>query len=93
MSFFKNIFKKKEVIRKLTSVSEVLVKDMVILNDSFALPEVLRGKQFEVKEVTTYEYEDEKALEWALRGTDNTEIFLGLDEDDESHYAAADFIK
>jgi hypothetical protein len=83
MSFFKKIFNKSSTeIRKLTNVNQLLVGDIIVLTDSFALPESLRGQEFQVKDVNSYEYEHTVQTEWALIGTNNLEIFLSLEVDD-----------
>lgn len=83
MSFFKKIFKKSaDEPRKLTNVNQLLVGDIIALTDSFALPESLRGQEFQVKAVNSYEFEHKVQTEWALIGTNNLEIFLSLEVDD-----------
>lgn len=83
MSFFKKIFNKSsDAPRKLTKVNQLLMGDIILLNDSFALPEVLRGQEFQVKAINSYEFEHNVQTEWALSGTNNLEIFLTLEVDD-----------
>ncbi|WP_019028432.1 hypothetical protein [Colwellia piezophila] len=83
MSFFNKIFKKSaEQPRKLTEVNQLLVGDIIVLTDSFALPESLRGQEFQVKAVNSYEFEHKVQTEWALVGTNTLEIFLSLEVDD-----------
>ena len=84
MSFFKNIFNKdnKQAQRKLTHVNQLLVGDIIVLTDSFALPEILRNQQLQVTAVNSYEYEQETQTEWTLQGTDDLLLFLTLDVDD-----------
>lgn len=83
MSFFKNIFNKSSnESRKLIEVNQLLVGDIIILTDSFALPESLRGQEFQVKAVNSYEFEEKVQTEWALIGTNALEIFLSLEVDD-----------
>jgi len=83
MSFLKNIFKKNtKEPRKLTQVNQLLIDDIIVLTDSFALPESLRQQQFQVKAVNSYEFEDKVQTEWALVGTNALEIFLSLEVDD-----------
>lgn len=85
MSFIKNLFKKETVERKLTSTDQLTKGDIIVLTDSFGLPENLRQQQFIVKAVNTYEYENSKETEWALQGNDNIELFLSLDIDDTTY--------
>ena len=83
MSFFKKIFNKSpNEPRKLTNVNQLLVGDIIVLTDSFALPESLRGQEFQVKAVNSYEFEEKVQTEWALIGTNALEIFLSLEVDD-----------
>lgn len=83
MSFFKKIFNKSSnESRKLTKVNQLLVGDIIVLTDSFALPESLRGQEFQVKAVNSYEFEERVQTEWALTGTNALEVFLSLEVDD-----------
>ncbi|TYK67419.1 hypothetical protein [Colwellia echini] len=83
MNFLKKIFSKStDTPRKLTKVSQLLVGDIVVLTDSFALPETLRGQQFQVKAINSYEFEHKVQTEWALLGSNHLEIFLSLEVDD-----------
>ncbi len=82
MSFLKNIFSKEKPQRAVTSVSDLRVKDMIVLTDSFALPENLRNQQFQVTAINTYEFEHQNQLEWVLSGPSNIELFLTLEVDD-----------
>jgi hypothetical protein len=72
MSFFKKIFNK----------DALLVGDIIVLTDSFALPQALQGQQLQVTAVNSYEYEQETQTEWSLQGNDELAIFLSLDVDD-----------
>lgn len=69
--------------RVLTSVNDLKAKDMITLNDSFGLPDSLRGQQLEVQSVNTYDYDGEKEVEWVLKGSTDELIHLSLDDDDE----------
>jgi len=83
MSFFKKIFNKSSnKPRQLSKVNQLLVGDIIVLTDSFALPESLRGQEFQVKAVNSYEFEHKVQTEWALLGTNTSEIFLSLEVDD-----------
>lgn len=83
MSFIKKIFNKTEQNqRELTHISQLLVGDIIVLTDSFALPEILRGQQLQVAAVNSYEYENNTQLEWTLQGSDELLLFLSLDVDD-----------
>lgn len=83
MSFFKKIFNKEaQPQRKLTHVNQLLVGDIIVITDSFALPQALRSQQFQVTAVNTYEYEHNTQTEWALQGTEELALFLSLEVDD-----------
>jgi len=85
MSFFKNVFNKKSnkpEQRKLTHVNQLLVGDIIVLTDSFALPEVLRNQQLQITAVNSYEYEQSTQSEWTLQGNNELQLFLSLDVDD-----------
>jgi len=83
MSFFKNVFNKnKPEQRKLTQVNQLLVGDIIVLTDSFALPEILRNQQLQVTAVNSYEYEQSTQSEWTLQGNNELLLFLSLDVDD-----------
>ncbi|MCJ8319078.1 MAG: hypothetical protein MJK12_05565 [Colwellia sp.] len=85
MSFLKKMFGKEEKQRRLTSVRDLNTDDIIVLTDSFALPEVLRQQQFQVTAVNSYEYETVTQTEWTLSGNDEAEIFLSLDVDDKTY--------
>jgi hypothetical protein len=87
MNFFKKTFSKlsgksNTEPRKLSKVNQLLVGDIVVLTDSFALPESLRKQEFQVKAINSYEFEHNTQTEWALLGANEIEIFLSLAVDD-----------
>jgi len=83
MNFLKKIFNKTaNEPRKLTKVNQLLIGDIIVLTDSFALPEALRGQEFQIKAVNSYEIENKVQTEWALVGANALEIFLSLEVDD-----------
>ncbi|NQY62475.1 MAG: hypothetical protein HRT38_01930 [Alteromonadaceae bacterium] len=84
MSFFKNIFKKPVVQRKLNSAKDLKVNDIIVLTDSFALPEALRSQEFQVSAINSYEFEFKTKTEWILTGNNNMELYLSLDVDDKT---------
>lgn len=79
--------------RVLKSVNDLKAKDMITMNDSFALPESLRGQQLEVQSVNTYDYDGNKEVEWVLKGSNDELIHLSLDDDDEVFLAFSISIK
>jgi len=85
MSFIKRIFNKEQEQRKVTSPRQLMVGDIIVLTDSFALPESLRQQQFQVSAINSYEYEHHTETEWVLSGHSDTELFLSLDVDDKTY--------
>ena len=83
MSFFKKIFnKEQDTQRQLTSAEQLQINDIIELSDSFALPENLRAKQYQVTAVNCYEFEHKIQTEWVLKNELNQLIYLTLDVDD-----------
>jgi len=86
MGLFDSIFKKDKVAeRKLSNPDQLKVNDIIVLSDSFGLPETLRGQEFQVTAINSYEYENKTDTEWVLQGTNNIQIYLTLDIDDETY--------
>jgi len=84
MSFFKKIFNKSDnEPRKLSTVGDLNVNDIIVLTDSFALPENLRNQQFQVSAVNSYEFENNTQSEWVLKNNQDELLYLTLDIDDE----------
>lgn len=85
MNFLKKMFGEKKEQRQLQSPKDLTTGDIIVLTDSFALPENLRQKQYQVTKVNTYEFEHKTQLEWMLVGNDDTELYLSLEEDDRTY--------
>jgi len=85
MSFFKRIFNKQEDERKVNSADELKIKDIIVLTDSFALPESLRTQQFQVSAINCYEFETDTQTEWVLQGENNLELYLTIEKDDQTY--------
>jgi hypothetical protein len=87
MSFFKNIFSKdkKKPLRQLSSVNDLNKGDIIVLTDSFGLPENLRKQEFQISAINSYEYETFTQTEWVLTGSNNLEIFLSLEVEDTTY--------
>lgn len=85
MNFLKKIFAEKTPQRKLLNAKDLMTGDIIVLTDSFALPNNLRQQQFQVTAVNSYEYEHSVETEWMLTGENNTELYLTLDEDDKTY--------
>ena len=86
MNFFKKLFNKDQAEpRVLNQPHDLMVKDIIIFTDSFALPEQIRGQQFQISAINSYEFEHKVITEWMLSGTTDTELYLSLDIDDKSY--------
>lgn len=85
MSFLKKIFNKEQPHRKVTKVQDLLVNDIIVLTDSFGLPENIRQQEFQVTAVNSYEFEHSVDTEWVLSGNNDMELYLGLDVDDTTY--------
>lgn len=85
MSFLKRLFKKKEDERQVNSAEELKIKDIIVLTDSFALPESLRKQQFQVSAINCYEFESDTQTEWVLQGANNLELYLTIENDDQTY--------
>jgi len=85
MGFLKSLFKKETQERKLTHADQLKKGDIIVLSDSFGLPEALRGQEFQVSAINCYEFETKTDTEWVLQGVNNTQIYLTLDVDDETY--------
>lgn len=79
------MFGKEEKQRSLSSAHDLNTGDIIVLTDSFALPESLRKQEFQVTAVNSYEYENVTQTEWTLAGNNDLEIFLSLDVDDKTY--------
>jgi len=84
MSFLKRLFKKQENERQVNSADELKIKDIIVLTDSFALPEALRTQQFQVSAINCYEFESNTQTEWVLQGENNLELYLTIEKDDQT---------
>ena len=77
-------FSKDKELRTLDALADLQVTDYIRLNDSFALPEELRGKTFQVESIDSYFYGEELSTEWALKGDTKKKVYLSLrDSSDE----------
>lgn len=84
MGFFGKLFNgsSKKTTRTLDKPEQLIVGDIITLDDSFALPSLLRGQSLEIKKINTYEYEHSKVIEWVLQGSTDDILFLSLEDDD-----------
>ncbi|MFT7386915.1 MAG: hypothetical protein ACI8VC_000150 [Candidatus Endobugula sp.] len=82
-NLFKAIFsssKDKKNLRNLESLAELQKNDYIKLNDSFALPEELRGKTFQVISIDSYYYGEALHTEWTLKGDVKKKVYLSLSD-------------
>jgi len=84
MGLFGKLFgsSSKQTTRVLEKPEQLEVGDIITLDDSFALPSLLRGQSLEIKQINTYEYEHSKSIEWVLQGSTDDILFLSLENDD-----------
>jgi len=85
MSFLKRLFKKQADERQVNSAEELKIKDIIVLTDSFALPEALRTQQFQVSAINCYEFQNNTQTEWVLQGENNLELYLTIEKDDQTY--------
>jgi hypothetical protein len=85
VSFLKSLFKKPTQERKLNNVKELTLGDIIVMSDSFGLPTALRGQEFQVTAVNSYEFEHKTQVEWVLQGSNSIELYLTLDVDDKTY--------
>lgn len=76
-AMFSSMSAEKE-LRTLDNLADLQVTDYIKLNDSFALPEELRGKTFQVDSIDSYYYADSLSIEWALKGDTKKKVYLSL---------------
>lgn len=83
-SLIKSFFRSGEepVGEGLNHVKHLNVGDMLELDNDYSLPDILRGRTFQVVQNSLYEYEDVDEREWVLKGDDNTTIFCTYENDD-----------
>ncbi|MFT6103108.1 MAG: hypothetical protein ACJATV_001498 [Granulosicoccus sp.] len=82
-NLFKAIFsssKESNDLRTLESLAELQKNDYIKLNDSFALPEELRGKTFQVSSIDSYYYGEVLHTEWTLKGDVKKKVYLSLSD-------------
>lgn len=73
-------FAKEKELRSLDSLSGLQANDYIRLNDSFALPDELRGKTFQVESMDSYYYGERLSVEWTLKGDTKKKLYLSLDD-------------
>ena len=70
------MFSKPVQERKLSNVKDLTVSDIIVMSDSFGLPEALRAQEFQVSAVNSYEFEHNTQTEWVLQGNNDIQFFL-----------------
>ncbi len=78
--------KEKEVERKLSTVADLLVGDIVTFKQRSELPHFLQGVDAEVTALGCYEYHDENEREVTLKTVQGDVFFLSLINDDGECY-------
>ncbi len=73
---------------KLAHPRQLSVGDFLKLDDSFALPSLLRNAMLEVLEVNTSQFEFSHEPEWILQGETGQAIFFSIIEEDGESSAA-----
>jgi len=68
--------------RTIDEPLELQKGDYIKLNDSFALPLLLRGQTMQITKVNTYLYGYEQVAEFNLRGEENRTIFMNYEDND-----------
>ena len=82
MSFFKSIFsgrKGREEGRSLERPQDLQVGDMLLVNDSYALPIQLRGRNFRVVDISTYQFEHEFSASFTLESDQDSAVDLMIE--------------
>lgn len=80
---FENLFGNKDSSdRKLTSVNDLIVGDIVVFKERLSLPTEIQGQQFEVIKSAGYYYSDGLVKELTLRNANNDSYFLSYDDND-----------
>lgn len=75
-----SFLKEEKQLRTLNSLSELQVNDYIKLNDSYALPEELRGKTFQVQAVDSYYYGESLSVEWTLKGDTKKKVYFSISD-------------
>ncbi|TQV76495.1 hypothetical protein FLL45_00595 [Aliikangiella marina] len=78
--------KKEESVRKLEQPEDLIPGDMFDMQDSFGLPQAVRGKTFKVVSVNTYEYQYGKETEFLLEGESGEPYHMTVDNEDGEKY-------
>lgn len=80
MSFFKSLFAKKQPLprRSLNHPGELQVDDLFSFGDSFALPQAMRKKQFEVSDINTIEFKNQYYAQIVGRGISPQPVYISF---------------
>ncbi len=87
MSFISSLFssKKNDVLRQPKHPNDLKIGDAFVFSDSFALPELLRGQNFSLAKINTYQYERSEQLEFVLQGQSQQQVYMSVEQDDEEY--------
>ncbi len=80
-------------VRSLSCIADLKKGDMLKMSDSFSLPPLLRDQDLTVQAVNSSEYDGDLEIEWVLQGSNDTLIYLSLDEDDSNYIALSIRVK
>ncbi|MEM9101583.1 MAG: hypothetical protein AAGB12_04615 [Pseudomonadota bacterium] len=85
---FSKWFKKdKETVRALDHPKDLNKGDMIQMIDSFSLPSHLKNQMLTVKSVNTYQFKHKNTFEFTLENSENSILFLTIEEEDGQEYA------
>ena len=79
-AFWDKWLKKETPVRTITRPNQLNPGDLVQLDDSFGLPEDIRGASYTVESVGTYQFEHEQSAAWTLKGAQGV-LSLSVDSD------------
>ncbi len=78
--------KEKDVVRNISSASDLLIGDIITFKPRSELPKSLQGVDAEVMGLGCYEYRDEQEREFTMKTIDGDVFFLALIDDDGERY-------
>ncbi len=80
---FSKLFKKKQPeVRKLVHPSQLEPGDMLVMDNGFVLPELLRGQSFIVETINGYQFQYGEEASFRLRGDSDTPVFFSINSED-----------
>ncbi len=80
---FSKLFKKKQQpVRKLDHPSQLEPGDMLVMDNAFVLPAVLRSQNFIVEAINGYQFQYGEEGSFRLRGDSDTPVFFSINSED-----------